>query len=129
MKLSDWFRPPRVVLTLFISLMTVCAVALGWLGLQVFVQDRAMETQRHQEPLESAADRAVAAIERGFAASDVEVRVSASGQVEISPAGRLAYAPAQPVSVVQPDMFSKAEAMEFGGQDQAKGRRHVHPAG
>jgi hypothetical protein len=40
MNLLEWFRPPRAVLTLFIGLMAICALALGWLGWQVLVQDR-----------------------------------------------------------------------------------------
>src|SRR5580704_9445880 len=95
MKPLEWFRPPRAVLTLFIGLMTVCALALGWLGRQVLVQDRAVEAQHRQERLETAADRAVAAIERALAVSDAEVTVTPNGDVRIAPAGRLAYAPAQ----------------------------------
>jgi threonine/homoserine/homoserine lactone efflux protein len=60
----EWFRPPRAVLALFICLMTACGLALGWLGWQVLVQDRAVEAQRRQERLESAADRVVTAMER-----------------------------------------------------------------
>src|SRR5712691_7523991 len=95
MKPLEWFRPPLAVLTLFIGLMTVCALVLGWLGWQVLVQDRAVEAQRRQERIESAADRAVAAIERAFTVSDTEVTVTANGEAQITPAGRLAYAPAQ----------------------------------
>ncbi len=117
----EWFRPPRVVLTLFISLMTVCALALGWLGWQVLVQDRAVEAQQRQEQIEGAADRAVAAMERAFAAADAEVIVAANGDVAITPAGRLAYAPAQPASTAVPaEIFAEAEALEFGRQDRGK---------
>src|SRR6185295_6417583 len=95
MKPGEWFRPPLAVLTLFIGLMTVCALALGWLGWQVLVQDRAVEAQRRQEQIEIAADRAVAAIDRVFAGSEAEVTVTANGEVQITPAGRLAYTPTQ----------------------------------
>src|SRR5207245_2691273 len=116
-----WFRPPLAVLTRFIGLMTVCALALGWLGWQVLVQDRAVEAQRRQERLEGAADRAVAAVERGFTASDAEVTVTASGEVWMAPAGRLAYAPAQTGSASIPaGVFAEAEALEFGTRDRAK---------
>ncbi len=77
MKLALWFHPPRIVLSLFFGLMAVCALALGWLGWQVVVQDRVVEAQRQQQELESAVDRAVAAMERAFSATDVEVTVSA----------------------------------------------------
>lgn len=121
MKPLAWFRPPLAVLALFISLMTVCAFALGWLGWQVLVQDRAVEAQRRQEQIEIAADRAVAAIDRAFAGSDVEVTVTANGEVRITPARRLAYAPAQteppPLGA---EIFADAESLEFGKQDRDK---------
>ncbi len=82
---QEWFRPPRAVLTLFICLMLVCALALGWLGWRVLEQDRAVEAQGRQERLESAADRVVAAIERAFDAADMEVTVAAneSGDAQV----------------------------------------------
>src|SRR5260370_38000404 len=121
MKPLEWFRPPRAVLTLFIVLMALGALALGWLGWQVLVQDRAVEAQRGQELLESAADRAVAAMERAFATSDAEVTVAANGDVEITPAGRLVYAPVQmATSPVPSEIFAEAETLEFGKRDRAK---------
>jgi signal transduction histidine kinase len=122
MKLAaEWFRPPRVVQTLFISLMMVCALVLGWLGWQVLVQDREVEAQRRQGQTEIAADRAVAAMEGTFAAGDAEVTVTTSGEVRIAPAGRLAYAPA-PIepSLITTGVFADAEALEFGKQDTGK---------
>ena len=121
MKLSELFRPPRAVLTLFISLMLVCAVALGWLGWQVLEQDRAMEAQRWQERIESAADRAVVAVERGFASSDAEVVVHSTGAAQMTPPGSLAYAPSQIQSgPVPPEVFAEAESLEFEKQDGNK---------
>src|SRR5689334_18173501 len=95
MELAEWFRPPRAVLTLFMGLMAVCALALGWLGWQALVQDRAVETQRQRDVLESAADRAVASMERAFASADAQVTIAANGDVEVTPSGRLAYIPEQ----------------------------------
>jgi signal transduction histidine kinase len=121
MKLVQWFYPPRVVLTLFICLMALCALSLGWLGWQVLVQDRAVEAQQRREQLESAADRAVAAIERTFAASDAEVTVTAHGEVDMIPAGRLAYKPSQPRWVgVRGDIFAEAEGFEFTDRDRTR---------
>ena len=118
---KEWFRPPRAVLTLFIGLMTVCALALGWLSWQVLVQDRAVEAQQRQDQLESAADRAVAAMERASASPDAELTVSANGEIEITPAGRLAYVPAQIApSPVRAEVFAQAEALEFATKDSAK---------
>jgi signal transduction histidine kinase len=121
MKLVEWFRPPRVVMTLFIGLMALCALALGWLGWQVLVQDRAVEAQRQRDQLESAADRAVAVMERAFTAADAEVAVVMNADVEIAPAGRIAYVPAQNAAQpAQTEIFAEAEAMEFGKQDRVK---------
>lgn len=121
MDLVEWFRPPRLVLTLFVGLMAACALALGWLGWQVLVQDRAVEAQRLQEQLETAADRAVAAMERALNSADAEVTVSANAEAEVVPPGRLAYIP--PSSASEPvgeEIFAGAEALEFGRQDLAK---------
>src|SRR6185437_2428340 len=118
MKLSEWFRPPRAVLTLFISLMVVCAAALAWLSRQVFVQDRVVAAQQRQAQLETAADRAVAAIEQRFAAPDVEVTIAASGEAEIHPAGSLAFVPSQPAPAPpRTEIFAAAETLEFVKQD------------
>ncbi|MBI4908173.1 MAG: ATP-binding protein [Acidobacteria bacterium] len=117
----EWFRPPLAVLTLFIVLMVVCALALGWLGWQVLLQDRAMETQRRQEQMEIAADRAVAAIERAFGGSDAEVTVTANGEVQITPEGRIAYTPAPTeAGPLRPEIFAEAESLEFGKREPAK---------
>jgi signal transduction histidine kinase len=121
MKPLGWFRPPLAVLTLFIGLMTLCALVLGWLGWQVLVQDRAVEAQRRQEQTEIAADRAVVAIERAFAIPDAEVTVTANGETRITPAGRLAYAPAQTESTpVRAEIFAEAESLEFAKQDRTQ---------
>lgn len=121
MKLAEWFRPPRAVLTLFMGLMAVCALALGWLGWQVLVQDRAVETERERDQLESAADRAVAAMERALGSPDAQVTIAVNGDLEVTPPGRLAYVPAQAaVPPIRADLFAEAEALEFGKQDGGK---------
>ncbi|HUQ94097.1 MAG TPA: ATP-binding protein [Bryobacteraceae bacterium] len=121
MKPLEWLRPPLALLTLFIGLMTVCALALGSLGWQVLVQDRAVERQRLQEQSEMAADRAVSAIEREFAFSNTEVTINTNGEVRITPAGALAYAPAQTEPPAVPvEIFAEAESLEFGKQDPTR---------
>ncbi|MDP2998688.1 MAG: hypothetical protein Q8N47_14470 [Bryobacterales bacterium] len=118
---QQWFRPPRAVLTLFISLMLACALALGWLSWQVLVQDRAADAQRRQERLESVADRVVVAMERAFDGHEVEVTVLANRGVEITPAGRLAYSPVEAAAApFRTEIFAEAETMEFGRQEPAK---------
>ena len=120
MKPVQWFQPPRVVLTLFISLMAACALALAWLGWQVVVQDRAVEAQQRQEQVERAADRAVAAMERALAIPDVTVMMAADGSVEVTPAGRLAYVPEHAAAVPAPEIFAEAEALEFDRRDRSQ---------
>ena len=56
MAFREWFRPPRHVLTIFLSVAVVSAVALGWLSWLLVEQDRALDVQRRQERLEQAAD-------------------------------------------------------------------------
>ncbi len=108
---QQWFRPPRAVLTLFLCLMLACALALGWLGWQVLVQDRAVEAQRRQERLESAADRAVTAMER--------VTMAASGAVEVTPAGRLACVPVE-VGSAQARAAARCSVLEESGDRTAE---------
>jgi signal transduction histidine kinase len=109
------------VLTLFLCLMLACGLALGWLGWQALVQDRAAELQRRQERLESAADRVVVAMERAFEAHDVQVTVEAGGRVAITPAGGLAYAPVEAAAApFRAETFAEAEAWEFTRQELAK---------
>jgi signal transduction histidine kinase len=121
MLLWEWFRPPRAVLTLFIALMSVCALALGWLGWQVLVQDQMVEVQRRQERLENAADRAMATMEQTLSGADAVVTVAANGETQVTPAGRLAYTPSQPAPpAVAADLFAEAESLEFLRHDFGK---------
>jgi signal transduction histidine kinase len=113
----EWFRPPRVVLTLFIGLMVVCALALGWLGWQVLVQYRSVEAQQRKEQLERAADRAVASMERAFAAGSAEVSISANGFMDVTPAGKLAFVPARTALPVAAGYFAEADVLEFTTRD------------
>jgi signal transduction histidine kinase len=121
MRILPWFRAPRIVLTLFICLMVVCAAALGWLGWQIVIQDRAVEAQREQEFLTGAADRVVVAITRALMTADAEVTVTAAGEVQVSPAGKLAFTPTETSQSPLPaDIFAEAEAFEFQNRDRAR---------
>src|SRR5690242_8283645 len=127
MELVDWFRPPRVVFTLFAALMAACATALGWLGWQVLIQDRVVEAQRRQEQVESAADRAVAAMERVFTAPDAVISIAENGSVEVAPPGRLPYVPAHgPQEALRSDIFGEAEALEFGSPESAPAAENAY---
>jgi hypothetical protein len=59
-----WFQPPRRVLTSLLAVVAACVGALGWLGYRMLEQDRALELQRVQDRLESAADLAAATLDR-----------------------------------------------------------------
>jgi len=124
-----------VALTLFLCLMCVCAAVMTWLGWKVAAQESAVETQRVQGRLESAADRIVAALDRSLQqTSDFadarkpgpgEVFVVASeGSVEILPPTGLAFSPVQSIEMTPwPDVFREAEALEFGRRDLEKAEK------
>src|SRR5512139_922615 len=63
-----WLAPPRRVLTSFLVVVAACVAALAWLGYRLLQQDRALASQRVQEQLETAADRAAVAMDRRLAA-------------------------------------------------------------
>ena len=46
MAFREWFRPPRHILTIFLSVAIVSAAALGWLSWLLVEQDRALDVQR-----------------------------------------------------------------------------------
>jgi signal transduction histidine kinase/tetratricopeptide (TPR) repeat protein len=66
MGLAHWLRPPRRTLAVFLCLMLVLGVTLGWLGWQLLKQDRALEGQRAQERLELAADHMAAELQQSL---------------------------------------------------------------
>ena len=132
MPLRNWFRPPRLVLTLFVCLMCVCASVLAWLGWKVIEQDSAVEAQRVQQRLESSADRIVAALDRSLqqigdfddarkpGPGEAFVVVS-EGSVEIHPPGGLAFSPCRLSEPTEgPDAFREAEGVEFGQRNLEK---------
>lgn len=59
MALREWFRPPRHLLALFIAVIVLPALPLAWLAVRTLEKDRALERQRVQERLESAARKEV----------------------------------------------------------------------
>ena len=129
--IRGWFKPPRLVLTLFFCVMCACALALAWLGWKVIQQDSLVEVQRLQERLESTADRVVAILDRSVrriddfadprqpAAGEVFVQAS-EGSVETLPRGSLAYSPWQlDEAAAAPAIFREAEDFEFSGNNPA----------
>ena len=74
-----WLQPPRRLLTSFLVVVVACVGALAWLGYRLLDQDRALESQRLQEQLESAADLTTAAMERTLAELDSALDAPPSG--------------------------------------------------
>ena len=104
MAFREWFRPPRHVLTIFVSVAVVSAGALGWLSWLLVAQDRALEVQRRQARLEQAADRATAVMQGALA--DLELQVtSSSARTSEPPRGVLIVigGPTGVIDVVRPD--------------------------
>jgi len=64
MPLRQWFQPPRHLLVWFVAVTVVPALAIAWLSWGMVQQDRALESHRLQERLESAANLAAAALDR-----------------------------------------------------------------
>jgi signal transduction histidine kinase len=128
-----WLRPPRRVLTSFLAVVVACVGALAWLGYRFLEQDRALESQRIQEQLEVAADRAAALLERQLAElqrildgapgaaklPDGTILVVAHTQdLEVYGGQHLLFYPqfAQPPQVSS-DTFRRAEVVEFQQND------------
>ena len=136
MRVAAWFRPPRQILTIFLAVAVVSAVALGGLAWQLFEQDRDLETQRQQVQLEQTADALVATMQQTLA--DLQARIGSratldqplpSGVVAIaiasdnfasSPAGGLPYHPAPPAGrQISSPVFAEGERLEFATADTA----------
>ncbi len=148
MSLSRWLRPPRHLLTLFLAIMQAMAATLGWLGWRLLEQDRALESQRAQERLDSAADSIGASLLHKFSESedqltnlltlsDNELAARASGlvgqggtvliillrpqAVYAYPRNGLLYYPFLPAAKEPPaSVFEAGEALEFQQKDPVK---------
>ncbi len=127
---SQWFRPPRHLLVLFMAVAIVPATALAWLSWRLLEQDRALENQRIQDRLEHAADRIGSALERRLSemadqlpslAEPVEDALAITFgpyQIETHPSGRLLYYPFIAQAEEAPGhVFATGEAFEFRDQD------------
>ena len=146
MAVSDWLRPPRHLVVLFLGIALILVSTLAWLGWRLFQQDRALEQQRVQVRLEHAADvvaaeltRRLSSIEdelaglstvaspalpdsaRQFAAQfshDAVVLVLDENELAAYPSGRLLYYPATtPVPEPDASVFARGEALEFRRRD------------
>lgn len=143
---KEWIRPPRHLLWMFLSITSVLAAALGWLGWQLLKQERLLSRQRVQEHVETAADLITAALQKdlseleqnladlanmnrgGLAAEagglarslpgDSVLLLFDAGGVESLPGDRLLFHPYLPPAPEPPrELFSAAETAEFQRQD------------
>ena len=93
-----WTQAPRRLPLLFVAVMLVPVLALGWLTRQLLQRDRDLETQQVQTRAERAADR-----------------------ITVTPAGALVYYPVLPkTSEVPPDGFADGEREEYQRRDFGK---------
>jgi signal transduction histidine kinase len=130
----EWLRRPGHLLVAFLVVTLVPACALALLGWRLFQQDVALEARYLQDRLETAADRAVAALgvqlgrlqdalsdSGGVPSGDDVVRVVFTPDgVEATPPGRLPYYPVAAPSPAPPSApFLQGEALEFGRRDTA----------
>jgi signal transduction histidine kinase len=137
MFLREWFRPPRHLLALFVAVIALPAMALAWLAWRTFEQDKALERQRLQERLETAATTIVTglsvrldelsrqvpllAVATNVSLPDDSVLLTVGdGAMTDSPPGRLLYVPRIPESRRPRDGgLSAAEELEFREQAPA----------
>ena len=126
---------PLKLLTLFVLLSGIPLAALGWLGWRVLLQDRALESQRVRERLESAAGLIARELDRTLSAWEVMLPTASEGQPVTLPPGSvflliapdgvvgqhgvpLPYYPrVAPSITADASLFAKAEDYEFREQN------------
>ena len=133
----EWLRSPRQLRFVFLATMLLLAGTLGWLGWRLLQQDQQLAAQREAERRETAADLAVAALERRVASVDQDVAhllavgeppkaagdgalffEFANGEIRTWPQGRLLYLPDLPASPEPAaSIFTSAENLEFQKRD------------
>jgi signal transduction histidine kinase len=135
MFLREWFRPPRHLLALFVAVIVLPAIALAWLAWRTFQQDKALERQRVQERLETAASSVIAGLDRRLDELARQIPILAAsanvslpddfllvtirdGTITLSPPGRALYYPRVPEGRRARDAgLASAEALEFREQN------------
>ena len=138
MPFSQWFRPPRHVLTVFLCLMCVFGGAMGWFGWQLLQQERSLERQRVQERLEQAADHMAATLQRSLSELEtylgfipgpgvkqppegVALLRATERTITVYPPARLLYYPATPGGQEPSSAaFIEGEKLEFQQNDPGK---------
>jgi signal transduction histidine kinase len=132
-----WLQSPNRILGVFLCLMLILGGALGWLGLQMLKQDRALERQRLQELLERETDRITATFQQSL--QDLEIFLNSNPDraaeeppddmvvlhvigraVNAYPPGSLLFYPLIQDSVEpSPSTFARGEILEFRYNDPA----------
>jgi signal transduction histidine kinase len=138
MLFERWFQAPRRLSLLFLAVMLIPVLALGWLTSQLLEKDRKLETQQVQERVEHAADRIVAVSHQRLSELESRLRRLANGEedappgdtvlaiaegdhVTVAPAGALVYYPILP-KAGQPvrGVFAEGERYEHQQGDLRK---------
>jgi hypothetical protein len=65
--LREWFRPPRSLLTLYLTGAAVAVACLAWLAARQLNQDAALDAQRAADRLQGAASLAAARSQQALA--------------------------------------------------------------
>src|SRR5438876_4630757 len=138
---GEWFRAPRQLRFVFVGTMLLLSCTLGWLGWGLLQQDQQLATQRLAERRETAADLAVAALEKRLSGVEQDLgHILAAGEplktfapvdgavlvrflpaaVRVWPQGRLVYYPDLPEPAAAPaNLFAAADELEFKSHDYA----------
>jgi signal transduction histidine kinase len=126
----DWFRPPRSVLTLYLTGASVARACVTWLAITQVNSDKLAETQRSRQRLAGVADRVAVRLQQGL--SDLDrmlvdrtsslpehaVLARGDGQSIIIERGSLPFVPVAPPSTAVPvDAFADAEAAELSATE------------
>jgi signal transduction histidine kinase len=146
-----WKLPSRYIAVLFMAVGAVSAIALIWMGVRLFQQDRALEAQRLEEQREAAADRIGAALEKILsdeeqklmeaqkladksmvnlnpAAEDFLLVNIGSGEVLVWPENGLLYYPVIPPGHEASSIrYVEVERAEFQDQDYERAVNALHP--
>lgn len=143
--LRIWKHSSRYIAVLFLGVAAVSVIALGWMGVRLVHQDRALEAKRYEEQREAAADRIIIALEKVLseeerkladdsmlnfspAAEDFLLTFIESGEVRVWPDNVLLYYPmVSPGREASSLQYVEAERAEFLNQDYGRAIRSLRP--
>lgn len=134
MPFERWFQAPRRLPLLFLAVMLIPVLALGWLTSQLLEKDRKLETQQVQERVEHVADRIVAASHQRLSELESRLRRLANGEEDAPPGGTvLAIAEGDHVTVAPAGALVYYPILPKAGQPFrgvfAEGERYEHQQG